>query len=97
MNFSSMGPSHGLQFFTTCSSIGLFHRVQSFRNRLLQYGFSTVTGPARNLLQNQFCITSQPPLGIHLLWHGVLHGLQVEVCSTLDLHGLQRDTNASSC
>ncbi|KAK4823599.1 hypothetical protein QYF61_003799 [Mycteria americana] len=32
---------------------------------------------------------SQPPLGIHLLRHGVLHGLQVDICSTMDLHGLQ--------
>jgi len=32
---------------------------------------------------------SQPPLGIHLLWRGVFHGLQVEICSTVDLHGLQ--------
>ena len=27
---------------------------------------------------------------IHLLWHGVLHGLQVYVCSIINLHGLQR-------
>ena len=35
---------------------------------------------------------SQPPSGIHLLWHGVLHGLQVDICSTMDLHGLQGDS-----
>ncbi|KAK4826053.1 hypothetical protein QYF61_004168 [Mycteria americana] len=35
---------------------------------------------------------SQPPLGIHLLWCGVLHGLQVEICSTVNLHGLQGDS-----
>ena len=26
---------------------------------------------------------------IHLLQRGVLHGLQVDICSTVDLHGLQ--------
>lgn len=31
---------------------------------------------------------SQPPFGKHLLWHGVLHRLQVNMCSTVDLHGL---------
>ena len=34
---------------------------------------------------------SWSPLGIHLLWRGVLDGLQVEICSTVDLPGLQRD------
>ena len=29
---------------------------------------------------------------IHLLWRGVLHGLQVDICSTVDLHGLQGDS-----
>ncbi|KAK4827475.1 hypothetical protein QYF61_018711, partial [Mycteria americana] len=28
----------------------------------------------------------------HLLQHGVLHGLQVDICSTVDLHGLQGDS-----
>jgi len=32
---------------------------------------------------------SQPPSGIHLLRCGVLHGLWLYVCSTMDLHGLQ--------
>jgi len=76
------------------------HEVQSFRNRLLQRGSPTgsqvlsanllqlgllslcrSTGPARSLLQ--------PPSGIHLLWRGVFHKLQVDVCSTVDLRGLQ--------
>ena len=48
--------------------------MQSFRNRLLQRGLPT---------------GSQPPSDIHLLWRGVLHGLQLEICSTVDLHGLQ--------
>jgi len=36
-----MSPSHRLQLFTNRSSVGLFHGVQSFRNRLLQHGSST--------------------------------------------------------
>ena len=27
-----------------------------------------------------------------LLWRGVLHGLQVDICSIMDLHGLQGDS-----
>ncbi|KAK4831466.1 hypothetical protein QYF61_017714 [Mycteria americana] len=89
----------------------LFHRVQSFRNRLLQRGSPTgsqvlpanllqhgvlslhgVTGPARSLLQHGLPMGSQPPSGIHLLQCGVLHGLQVDICSTIYLHGLQGDS-----
>ncbi|KAK4830119.1 hypothetical protein QYF61_008546, partial [Mycteria americana] len=29
---------------------------------------------------------------IHLLWRGVLHRLQLDICSTVDLHGLQGDS-----
>jgi len=35
---------------------------------------------------------SQPPSGIHLVWCGVLHGLQVDICSIVDLHGLEGDS-----
>jgi len=38
-----VSPSHGVQFFTNCSSMDSFHGVQSFRNRLLQCG--SPTGP----------------------------------------------------
>jgi len=93
MNFSNVGPSHGLQFLTNCSSVGAFHRVQSFRNRLLQCGSPTGSQvlPA-NLLQPGLSTESQPPSGIHLLWRAILHGLQVDICSTMDLHGLQWDS-----
>ena len=50
------------------------------------------TGPARNLLQWGLPTGSQPPSGIHLFRHGVLHGLQVDICSTVDLHELQGDS-----
>jgi len=35
---------------------------------------------------------SQYPSGIHLLRRGVLHGLRVDICSTVDLYGLQGDS-----
>jgi len=42
-NFSDVCPypSCGLQFFMNCSSMSPFHRLQSFRNRLLQCGSHT--------------------------------------------------------
>jgi len=36
-----MGPSHRLQLFTNCPSVGPSHGMQSFRNRLLQHGSPT--------------------------------------------------------
>jgi len=51
MNFSSVGPSHVLQFFTNCSSTDPFHRMHSFRNGLLQNGAPLVSQVlAENLL-----------------------------------------------
>ena len=47
------------------------------------------TGPARSLLQHRLSIGSQPPSGIHLIQCGEHRGLQVAICSTVDLHGLQ--------
>lgn len=35
-NFSNMSPSDMLQFFMNCSNVGTLHRMQPFRNRLLQ-------------------------------------------------------------
>lgn len=34
----SMQAFHRLQFFKNCSNMGLYHRVQSFRDRLQQHG-----------------------------------------------------------
>jgi len=53
MECSNMGPSHRLQLFTKHSSVGPFHGVQSFRNRLLWCG-SPVGSQAlpANLLQH---------------------------------------------
>jgi len=89
---------------------GPFHKVQSFRKRLLQCGspmgaqalpanllqcgllsLHGSTGPGRSLLQHGLPMGSQPPSGIHLLRHGVFHSLQVDICSIVNLHGLQGD------
>ena len=51
-----------------------------------------LTSPARSLIQSRLPMGSQPPLAIHLFWHGVLHGLQVDICSTINPHGLQEDS-----
>jgi len=40
------------------------------------------TGPARSLLQHGLPMESQPASGIHLLWRGVLHRLQGNLCSS---------------
>jgi len=76
---SIMGPPLGHKpCQQTCSSVGC----------------SLCTGPqvlGRSLLQHWLPTGSQPPSGIHLFRCGVFHGLQVDICSTTDLHGLQRD------
>jgi len=63
-NFTNMDPSHGLQLFINCSSVGPFHRVQCFRSRLLQRGSHTGSQvlPA-NLLQHEILFT-----GSQFLW-----------------------------
>jgi len=38
INWSNVSHSHGLQISMNCPRVGPFHRVQSFRNRLLQHG-----------------------------------------------------------
>jgi len=67
---------------------GSFPQVQSLRNRLFQRGSPAGSQvlPA-NLLRRGLSTGSQPPLGIPLLHHGVIHEVQVEICSTVDLHG----------
>jgi len=45
-----------------------------------------------SLLQHGLLMGSQPPLGIHVLWCGFFHTLQVDICSTVDLSGLQMDS-----
>ena len=95
MNFHSVSPSHGLQFFTNCSSVGPFPGLQSFRHRLLQRG-SPVGSQVlpENLLQRGLPMGSQPPLGIPLLRRGVLPGLQGD---SLPHHGLPHGLQGNLC
>jgi len=100
-----MSPSHGLQLFMNCSSVGPFHGVQSFRNKLLQRGSQALPASLlwHGLLSpwaHRSCQDAAPAQAAHrvpasfrhppaLVWTP-FHGLQVEICSTVDFYGLQR-------
>jgi len=90
-SFSNVRPSHGVQRFTNCSRVGppWGHKSCQKTCSTLCSSLHGTTGPARSLLQHRLPTVSQPPSGIHLLLCGVLHGLQVDISSTTDLHGLQ--------
>lgn len=91
-NFSNRSPSHKLQFFKNCFSMGPLHAVWSTRNRPIQCGLPRAAVPTRKSAPVEDLVHSlQFPLGqIHVFWHGVLHrqhcGYSPEV-----LHGLQGD------
>jgi len=108
---SSVGSpwGHSLLWASTCpgvgsipmrcspSGTGLLQRGSSTGSRvlpenLLQHGLLSLhgsTGPGRSLLQHKLLTGSQLPSGVHLLQCGVFHRLEVGICSTVDLHGLQ--------
>ncbi|KAM9662266.1 uncharacterized protein ACIBXB_013160 [Morphnus guianensis] len=89
-----MGPFHGVQSFrSTLLQCGPPRGHKSCQ-KTCSVGSSLhrSAGPARSLLQRGVPTGSQPPSGTHLLRRGVLHGLQVDICSTVDLHGLQGDS-----
>jgi len=93
----SPGPSHEVQSFRNrLLQHGSPMGSQVLPANLLQHGLHSLHGatdPVRSLLQHGLPKGSQPPLGhIHLLWNGVLQGLQVDICSTVDLNGLQGDS-----
>jgi len=81
------GPTHVKQSSMNCFSLGGHKSCQQ-----TCFPLHGSTGPARSLLQHGLSTASQPPLGIHLLRRGVLCGLQMEICSTMDVHGLQGDS-----
>jgi len=70
--FSKVNPSHRLQLFTNCSSVGPPQGHKSCQQTCSSVGFPR----GHSLLQ------APPPA----------HGLQVNICSTVDLHGLQGDS-----
>lgn len=51
-----------------------------------------VTGPARSLLWHKLSMEEQPPSGIQLIQYGILHVLQLDLCSKIPFHGLQGDS-----
>ncbi|KAK4818194.1 hypothetical protein QYF61_008578 [Mycteria americana] len=104
LNLFTKNLGGGLLTLFPCSSVRslpqetvlhkLLQRSQVLPENLLQRGLLSPQGhrSCKEPAPVQGPTGSQPPLGIHLLWHGVLHGLQVDICSTMDLHGLQRDS-----
>jgi len=103
---SAWGPSQGRQSSASCPGVGPCRKgllqhggPPALPAKLLQRGLFSLhgpTGPASSLLQRGLSTGSQPALDIRLLQRGVLHGLQVEICSISDLHGLQPASPRSS-
>lgn len=54
----------------------------------VEYPLHRASGPARSLFQHRFPVTAYPG-HINLLLCGDHHGLQLDLCSTMDLHELQ--------
>lgn len=88
INFSNMGPSHGLWFFTSCSSVGYLPWGQSFRNC---FKVSPLSG---HKSCQEPCSSLHRPTGPSRTWSnmGLFHRLQVDLCfPPADLHALQED------
>ena len=93
MNCSSLGPSHGVQSFRNrllqCESPA---GSQDLSANLLQHG---LLSPWVHM-SRQKPVPAQAPHRVTASFRhppapaqGPFHGLQVEICSTMDLHGLQ--------
>jgi len=106
-NFSNMSPSHRLQLFTKCPSVGPAHQVQEQAAPAWVPTGSQVLPAnllQRELLSPQVRRSWQEPAAARaphrvtasfrhppaLAW-GPFHGLQMDICSTMDLHGLHGD------
>lgn len=64
--------------------VSFLHRPQYFKNCSRVEPFHGSRDHARSLLQKRLLMGSPVPLDIHLLRHGILHGLLVVLCSTVD-------------
>lgn len=88
-----MGPSQKkFQFFTNCSSMGFFNRMQSLRKRLLWSVSCQENMNQHKLLSSWLHGSCQEPasgLALHMVTDsfGCIHGLAG------DHHGLQRDSS----
>ncbi|KAK4827417.1 hypothetical protein QYF61_017847 [Mycteria americana] len=105
-NFSSVRPSHRLQFFMNCSSVGCSPSGTDCSSVGPPQGHKpcqqTCSSVGSSLsMGHRSCQEPAPAWAshgvtasfgcIHLLRYGVLNGLQVDICSTMDLHGLEVD------
>ncbi|KAK4830930.1 hypothetical protein QYF61_014303, partial [Mycteria americana] len=95
MNFSNVSPSHGLQFFMNCSSMGPPRCHKSCQQTCSGVGSSLSVGP--QVLPGA-CSSVGFPWGHSLLRTstcssvGSSTGCRVDICSTVNLHGLQGDS-----
>jgi len=91
-----MSLSHGLQLFTNCSSVGPPRGHKPCQQTCSGVGFSLSPWVCRSWQKPSPAwaphrVTASfrhPPA---LAW-GPLHRLQVDICSTVDLHGLKEDS-----
>ncbi|KAK4827365.1 hypothetical protein QYF61_017303 [Mycteria americana] len=96
MNCSSVGPFHGVQSFRNrLLQRGSPMGSQVLPANLLQRGLLSPWGPRSCQepapVQASHGVTASFGC-IHLLWCGVLHGLQVDISSTITLYGRQGDS-----
>lgn len=85
MNFSTMSSSHRLQFFINCSSVDLFHRVQSCRNRFQcrVTSCSTAFPWGHSLPQASTCPGMELSTSGSLLCHGLSWAAGGQFCLTV--------------
>ncbi|KAK4810770.1 hypothetical protein QYF61_007744, partial [Mycteria americana] len=94
-NCSSAGPFHGVQSFRNrLLQCGSPTGSQVLPANLLQHGLLCMR---LQVLPGAYASTGFQGITAsfkrtHLLWRGDLHRLQVDICSTVDLHGLQGDS-----
>lgn len=69
-----------------------FYRICQQTSPCMGSSLQGSTDPARILQTHVFYGVTTSFKDIHLLWHGVLHGLKVDLCSTMILHCLQGHT-----